>query len=165
MTLALLTKRRSAGTTLPAFKVYDITRHQGGGGDGLGPTVTRDPSGRGGHYPQRRQRALRAEFLHKADDGIEQDDRQDHIGVGNVADESGDQRGGDQYQYHEVGELIQQHACRPALFSLGDDIVAMSRMALPHLLGGQTGFRIRFQASQTVLRRELMPQDGGVGGG
>ncbi len=58
---------------------------------------------------QRPQRLLGAILLDEADDRIQHDDGEDGGGVLDLADESGDDRRGDQQDDHEIGELAEEH--------------------------------------------------------
>ena len=151
-------KAQVGGHDVAGFQVHDIAGHQLGRGDADELTVARDACGRSGHHAEGGDGALRAEFLYETDERVEDDDGQNDVTVGDVADEPGDSGGGDEHQDHEVGELIQQHARRAALPALRHDVAAVARAALLHLISAQTGFCIRFQPSQGFFRREQIPQ-------
>jgi hypothetical protein len=70
------------------------------------------------HRLQRLHGALGTVLLDAADDGVQDDDRDDRHGVVRVADHPRDDGGGEQHQDHEVGELADEDAERrsPAAF-------------------------------------------------
>ena len=75
--LPLSTRRRSAGTTSPESRQYDVARHQFGGVDFLLLAITQDAGRNALHLAQRLHRARRAEFGEEADGGVDGDGDED----------------------------------------------------------------------------------------
>ena len=109
---------------------HDVTRHQLVCHDFNNHSIAQYAGGGRGKFFQRRHGALGTVFLDKADNGIEQHDHQDGNGVDGFADESGDHRGTQQHQDHEIGELAEEHMPRTAAHGFADLIRSEAAQSL-----------------------------------
>lgn len=89
--------------------VTHVARHKLAGIQDLGTALAPHCRVRTGQALERVERALRPPLLGQPDDGVEHDNDRDGHGVRHIADESRQQRRRDQYQHHEIPELV-EHA-------------------------------------------------------
>ena len=139
------------------FEQHDVPGYQRGGGQGMDLAVADHPGTGRGKKLQRRHRALGAVFLDEPDCRVQHHDRQDHDRVGQVADQPGNQGGGNEYQDHEVGELGGEHAQRSAPPALANLVRAVPVAAPARAIRVQAGMHIYAQTVGNLLRRQLMP--------
>ncbi len=111
---------------------------------------------RSGQLAQRGNGCLRAIFLNKTNDGIEDDNDQNHRGVGEVADHPGNDGRGQQHNDHEVGELSDEHSQRTASPAFDNGVLAVVLQAQGGHLGRQTLCGMGLKRSKNLLRRAVM---------
>ena len=157
-------RRRSAGRMLPASSSTRSpgTRSRASIRPGWPSRITRRL--RAGHLLQRRHRAFGAVFLDEADDAVEEHDDHDGDGVLRLADEAGDDCGGDQHQDHEIGELRRQHDERVAPAGLREGIGSGLRQPRCSRIGSQPLIEVAVELRSGRLAFEAMPVDGGFPG-
>ena len=95
--------------------------------------VTTHRGVRSGHPLQRLQGLISAPLLPEPDGGIEHDDQRDDQRVGQVADQPGQHRGGQEYHDHEIPKLVEQLFPRRARRRFRQAIQAIALLARGHL--------------------------------
>lgn len=112
---------------------------------------------RAGQALQRGQGQVGTIFLDEADHRIEHDDDQDDDAVGDIPEQTGDDRRGDQDEDHEVLELAEEHGERPACAPFGQDVGAMPEQTFAGLRLGQAQFGTNLQMLGHPLAGLPMP--------
>ena len=96
------------GHAVPRLEPHEVAGHEIGNRDAHAPAVAQDAGVRRDHLADRVQRLLRLAFLNEADDGIDQDDGDDHHRIDVVADQSGRDRRRQEEVDQRVVELPQE---------------------------------------------------------
>ena len=135
---------------------HDVARHQLLCGNAVRAAVAQHARHGRGQLAQGRDRRLGAIFLDEADHGIEHDNHQNHDRVGDIADHPGDHGGSQQHHDHEIGELVEEHAHRPAPPPFDERIRTMLHQARRGLGHGQPVNRIDRQRAQDLSGRARM---------
>jgi hypothetical protein len=113
------------------------------------------------HLPERGDGTLGAVFLYETDHGVQHHDGHDHQRIHQVADQARNDRGGDQHQDHEIGELAEEHQERSSGSAFTDLVGAIPFAARPRFFRAQAGAWVYIQTADDLFRRQLMP-DGRV---
>ena len=81
---------------------------------------------------------LGAELLNEAENGVEQDDEDNGDGVGDLAEEDGDDRCAEQYHDHDVLELPDEDTHSADLFLFAEDVGSVRFQASRRLFFGKS---------------------------
>lgn len=124
------------------FQQHDVAGHQHGGRNHLHRTAAQHGGVRRRQLAQRRHGLVGAPSLHKADDGVEHHDDEDHQCVGDLTHQARDDGSAQQHQHHEVLELVGQQAPPGAVLRCGQFVGAMGGAAALGLVGMQACVRV-----------------------
>lgn len=120
---------------VPGLQQDDVAGHHVGGGD-LHPHTAPHHLGRGGgHGLETLQGLLRLLILDGAQDRVEHQHGEDDDGALHIAGEGGDHRCDNEYEYHEILELLQKDLERALFLSLGELVGAVLLRPAAGLLG------------------------------
>ena len=107
-----------------------------------------------------REGALGAEFLNESDDRVEDHDDQDGDHVRRIAHQAGDDRGDDQHDDHEVGELTGEHHDGAASAALRKHVASVPCDPAGGLVRRQASVGIDAQNPRRFRRRQPVPLAG-----
>ena len=94
---------------IAGFQHHQITGHQLTRRYCLEIALTHHLRGCACQSPERGHGALRPILLHKADDRVQHHNDNDGEGIGEIAEQTGNQPGHHQYHDHEIGKLAEEH--------------------------------------------------------
>ena len=108
---------------IPVAQEHHVAHHQLGGGDHALLPLAQHPGGGGAHPPQGLQGGLGLFLLNNADDGIDNDNGEDHRRLCPLPQEGGEGRRPHQDQHHGVQDLGLEHL-KNGLGRLGAQFIA-----------------------------------------
>ena len=153
-----LDQAKVRGDNAASLQKYDIAGNQFGGSNRAWAAASYHLRRGSRHRLQRSQGALRPEFLCKSEHGIENHDRYNDQGVGEITDCSRYHGRADQDQDHEVLELRREDRDRGARWRLDVHIRTVARASVRGVLGAQS-FAASRQQRVGLLGGVLIPGD------
>lgn len=139
---------------------HDVARHEHGGRHHLHqPAAQHGGVGRR-QLAQRRHGLVGAPGLHKADNGVEHHDDEDHQRVCDLTHQPRDDRCAQQHQHHEVLELVGQQTPPGAVLRCGQLVGAMGGAAALRLVGVQACVRVDTMGLDDGLGRVQLRRGG-----